>query len=179
VLAGDYNVVPTDFDIYDTRSWLKDALLQPQSRAAYAALLAQGHEVRMVAPEDIEAALDDSVAVLMLTHVNYHTGAMFDMAGLTAAAHAVGALALWDLAHSAGAVPVDLAGADADFAIGCGYKYLNGGPGAPAFLYVEPRLLPEARFPITGWWAMRRRSRLRPGFAPPTGSRGQRLAPRR
>jgi kynureninase len=117
-----------------------------------AALLAAGHELRVVAPEDIAASLDDSVAVLMLTHVNYHTGAMFDMARLTDAAHAAGALVLWDLAHSAGAVPVDLAAADADFAIGCGYKYLNGGPGAPAFLYVAPRLLPGARFPITGWW---------------------------
>lgn len=135
----------------------------------FAALLAQGHEVRMVAPEDIEAALDDSVAVLMLTHVNYHTGAMFDMAGLTAAAHAVGALALWDLAHSAGAVPVDLAGADADFAIGCGYKYLNGGPGAPAFLYVEPRLLPEARFPITGWWGHAAPFAFEAGFRPADG----------
>lgn len=115
-------------------------------------LLAQGHEVRMVAPDDIAAALDDSVAVLMLTHVNYHTGAMFNMSGLTEAAHAAGALTVWDLAHSAGAVPVDLAGADADFAIGCGYKYLNGGPGAPAFLYVAPRLLADACFPITGWW---------------------------
>ncbi len=133
------------------------------------ALLAAGHELRMVAPEDIAGALDDSVAVLMLTHVNYHTGAMFDMAGLTRAAHDTGALVLWDLAHSAGAVPVDLAGADADFAIGCGYKYLNGGPGAPAFLYVAPRLLPDARFPITGWWGHAAPFAFETGYRPAPG----------
>ncbi len=134
-----------------------------------ATLLAQGHEVRMVAPDEIAAALNDSVAVLMLTHVNYHTGAMFDMARLTEAAHAAGALALWDLAHSAGAVPVDLAGADVDFAVGCGYKYLNGGPGAPAFLYVAPRLLADARFPITGWWGHAAPFAFEAGFRPADG----------
>ena len=133
------------------------------------ALLAGGHELRMVAPGDIAASLDDSVAVLMLTHVNYHTGAMFDMAELTGAAHAVGALALWDLAHSAGAVPLDLAAAEADFAIGCGYKYLNGGPGAPAFLYVAPRLLPDARFPITGWWGHAAPFAFEAGYRPADG----------
>ncbi len=133
------------------------------------ALLAQGHEIRMVAADEIAAALDDSVAVLMLTHVNYHTGAMFDMAGLTAAAHAAGAVILWDLAHSAGAVPVDLAGSDADFAVGCGYKYLNGGPGAPAFLYVAPRLLADMRFPITGWWGHAAPFAFEAGYRPADG----------
>ena len=133
------------------------------------ALLAQGHEIRMVAADELAAALDDSVAVLMLTHVNYHTGAMFDMAGLTAAAHAAGAVILWDLAHSAGAVPVDLAGSDADFAVGCGYKYLNGGPGAPAFLYVAPRLLADMRFPITGWWGHAAPFAFEAGYRPADG----------
>ena len=116
-----------------------------------AALLGRGHELRLVEAGEVAAAIDGDTAVVMLTHVNYHTGAMFDMAAVTAAAHAQGALMLWDLAHSAGAVPVDLAGCDADFAVGCGYKFLNGGPGAPAFLYVAERLLPEVRFPLTGW----------------------------
>ena len=110
------------------------------------------HRVRRVEPDAVASALGPDVAVLMLTHVNYRTGAMHDMAALTAAAHRTGTLVLWDLAHSAGAVPIDLAETDADFAVGCGYKFLNGGPGAPAFLYVAPRLQGEARFAITGWF---------------------------
>ena len=116
-----------------------------------AALLDQGHELRLVEPEGVAAAIAKDTAVVMLTHVNYHTGAMHDMDAITRAAHAKGALMLWDLAHSAGAVPVDLAGCDVDLAVGCGYKFLNGGPGAPAFLYVAPRLQDALRYPLTGW----------------------------
>ncbi len=117
-----------------------------------AALLGRGHTLRLVDAEEIPAAIDDSVAVVMLTHVNYHTGAMLDMAAVTEAAHAAGAVMLWDLCHSAGAVPLDLAVCGADFAIGCGYKFLNGGPGAPAFLYVAERHQAQAQYPITGWF---------------------------
>ena len=102
-----------------------------------AALPGRGCELRTVAPEDVHAAIDDGVAVTMLTEVDYRTGRKHDMAALTARAHAVGALALWDLAHSAGAFRVDLTDVKVDFAVGCGYKYLNGGPGAPAFIYVR------------------------------------------
>jgi kynureninase len=110
-----------------------------------------GMELVLVEPEGIPAALDERCAVLMLTHVNYRTGRMHDMAALTAAAHAAGALTIWDLAHSAGAVPVDLKGAQADFAVGCGYKYLNGGPGAPAFVWVHPRHVDRFWQPLAGW----------------------------
>jgi kynureninase len=114
--------------------------------------LGQGRELRLVAPDEIEGAITDDVAVVMLTHVNYRTGRMYDMAALTAAAQANGALTIWDLAHSAGAVPVDLAAANADFALGCGYKFLNGGPGAPAFLYAARRHHAAMQPVLTGWF---------------------------
>ena len=111
-----------------------------------------GLALKLVDEAGLAAALGPDVAVLMLTHVNYRTGAMHDMAVLSAAAHAAGALTVWDLAHSAGAVPVDLHGARADFAIGCGYKYLNGGPGAPAFVWVHPHHAGAFEQPLSGWW---------------------------
>ena len=119
---------------------------------AHSIVARRGMELRLIdSPTDILGALTDEVAVLMLTEVNYRTGERHDMAALTAAAHAAGVLTIWDLAHSAGAVPVDLLEADADFAIGCGYKYLNGGPGAPAFVWVHPRYAGRFRQPLSGW----------------------------
>ena len=135
-----------------------------------AGLLGRDHELRLVdEPSGIGAALDDDVAALMLTHVDYRTGRMHDMGSLTEAAHAAGALAVWDLAHSAGAVPVDLAGTGADFAVGCGYKYLNGGPGAPAFLYVAPEHRAAARNPLSGWFAHAEPFAFEPGFRAASG----------
>lgn len=107
--------------------------------------------VRTVGRDALMGALDSEVAVLVLTHVHYKSGAVHDMAALTARAHAVGALTVWDLSHSTGALPVELNAAGADFAVGCGYKYLNGGPGAPAFLYVAERWAEVARSPLSGW----------------------------
>ena len=113
--------------------------------------LDRGHELRVVEPDEVADAIDDSVAVLMLTEVDYRSGRRHDMAALTAAAHDVGALAVWDLAHSAGAIEVDLAGADADFAMGCTYKYLNGGPGSPGFIYVAEQHIAHVRPALSGW----------------------------
>jgi kynureninase len=115
-----------------------------------------GLTLRLADADAIEGALDENTAVLMLTHVNYRSGRLHDMAAITGAAHAAGALAVWDLAHSAGAMQVDLTGAGADFAVGCGYKYLNGGPGAPAFVWVRPEHLERMnrdglRQPLAGW----------------------------
>ena len=120
-------------------------------------------------PEQLPAAQDADTAVLMLTHVNYRTGYLHDMAGLTAAAHAAGALALWDLAHSAGAVPVQLVRDQADFAVGCGYKYLNGGPGAPAFAWVNPRHVDRFRQPLSGWLGHAAPFAFEPGYQPAAG----------
>ena len=121
--------------------------------------------------EEAVAALGLETAVLMLTHVDYRSGRMLDMAALTDAAHEAGALAVWDLAHSAGAVPVNLEGARADFAVGCGYKYLNGGPGAPAFLYVAPEHQEEARNPLSGWFAHAAPFAFEPAYRPRGGRR--------
>lgn len=112
---------------------------------------ATGASLRIVEPEGIARALDDDVAVLMITEVDYRTGRRHDMAALTRAAHLAGALTVWDLAHSAGAVDVDLTACDADFAVGCTYKYLNGGPGAPAFIRVSPALADRAQPILQGW----------------------------
>lgn len=113
--------------------------------------LGSPYELRVVDPQDVADAITEEVAVLMLTEVDYRTGRMHDMKALTELAHANGVVTVWDLAHSAGAIPVDLAGCNADFAVGCTYKYLNGGPGAPAFIYVAPRLADSVRPALSGW----------------------------
>jgi len=138
--------------------------------------LARGYELRLLdAWSDLPALLagpaGEQVAVVMLTHVNYRTGRMLDMKTTTDQIHAAGALAIWDLAHSAGAVEVDLNGAHADFAVGCTYKYLNGGPGAPAFIWVPARHHAQFSQPLTGWWTHRQPFAMQPAYAPAAGIR--------
>lgn len=113
--------------------------------------LDKGHELRPVAPEAVEDAITADVAAVMLTEVDYRTGRRHDMARITEAAHAAGAVMVWDLAHSAGAIEVDFAGSNAEFAVGCTYKYLNGGPGAPAFIAVRPDILDRIDPALSGW----------------------------
>ncbi len=141
-LRPDRRVILSDSGNFPSDLYMAEGLIRALDR---------GHELRVVAPEEVAEAITDEVAVTLLTEVDYRTGRLHDMAGLTARAHAAGALTIWDLAHSAGALPVDVAGAGADFAVGCTYKYLNGGPGAPAFIHVAPRHA-DAAFPaLSGW----------------------------
>lgn len=133
-----------------------------------------GLELILVDETDIAAHLNDHLAILMLTHVNYRTGRMHDMSALTRAAHDAGAIVIWDLAHSAGAVPVDLKGVHADFAVGCGYKYLNGGPGAPAFIWAHPKHLERMdqddwRQPLSGWLGHAAPFAFTPNYQPARG----------
>jgi len=111
----------------------------------------KGYELRTPAPEDVTAYINDEVAVVMLTHVDYRSGRMHDMKAVTEAAHAAGAVVVWDLAHSAGALELDLLGSNAEFAVGCTYKYLNGGPGAPAFIYARPDIVEGIDPALSGW----------------------------
>ena len=133
-------------------------------------LLQQGYSLRLVdAPEELTQAIDQDVAVVMLTHVNYKTGYMHDMQAMTQVIHECGALTIWDLAHSAGAVPVDLRGADADYAIGCTYKYLNGGPGSQAFAWVSPKLCNLVAQPLAGWFGHTRQFAMESAYEPSQG----------
>lgn len=114
-------------------------------------LLGQGYRLKTVAPDAVAEAVDASVAVVLLTHVDYRTGRLHDMEAVTRVAHQNGAVMVWDLAHSAGALPVDIAASGAEFAVGCTYKYLNAGPGAPAFIYVRPDLAEVVVPALSGW----------------------------
>jgi kynureninase len=141
-LRPDRRIILSTPDNFPTDLYMIQGLMQQ---------LGNRHALKLVDGESLAAHLNSDVAVMTLTHVNYRTGRMYDMAGLTAMAHAAGALTMWDLAHSAGAVHTDLNGANADMAVGCGYKYLNGGPGAPAYLFVAQRHQASFSQPLSGW----------------------------
>ncbi len=141
-LRPDRRVVLSDSGNFPSDLYMAQGLVK---------LLGQDYRLRVVKPTEVAEAIDENVAVTLLTEVDYRTGRRHDMAALTALAHEKGALTVWDLAHSAGALPVDVSGAGADFAVGCTYKYLNGGPGAPAFIYVAPRHADLAEPALAGW----------------------------
>ena len=134
-IVSELGNFPTDLYMIEGASWLGDGRTR----------------LRGCGSADLVAAIDDKTALVVLSQVHYKTGAVWDMAAVTRAAHAMGALVLWDLSHSAGALVVDLNAAGADLAVGCGYKYLNGGPGAPAYLFVATRHQAQARSPLSGW----------------------------
>jgi len=152
--ATDRTVIVTDRGNFPTDRYVFDGLA----------------EVRLVdSVDDVPAAIGADTALVSLSHVDYRSGAIADMAAINTAAHAAGALVLWDLSHSAGAIPVDLDGTRTDLAVGCTYKYLNGGPGAPAFLYVRRGLQGELVPPIQGWFGQRDQFAMGPAFDPVDG----------
>ena len=159
-LRPDRKVILSDSGNFPTDLYMAQGLI---------GTLGMGHQLKVVAPEEITDAIDETVAVLMLTEVDYRTGRLHDMRKLTEKAHEAGALTIWDLAHSAGALPVDVQAADADFAVGCTYKYLNGGPGAPAFIYVAPRLAGQARPALSGWLGHEAPFAFEPDYRPGAG----------
>ncbi|WP_417623677.1 kynureninase [Paremcibacter congregatus] len=143
-LKEDRKVIVMEGSNFPTDNYMTQGLIKQRG---------QGHEIRFAEIDQIMDAITEDVAVVSLTQVHYKTGHLLDMKAITEKAHAVGALVIWDLCHSAGALPIDLNKCDVDFAVGCGYKYLNGGPGAPAFIFVAKRHQGTAAQPLTGWWS--------------------------
>ena len=141
-MRPDRRVILSDAGNFPTDLYMAQGLIDT---------IGKGYELRTPEPEDVAAAINDQVAVVMLTQVDYRSGRMHDMAAITKAAHDAGAVMIWDLAHSAGAVPVDLTASGAEFAVGCTYKYLNGGPGAPAFIYARPDIVETIQPALSGW----------------------------
>ncbi len=141
-LRPDRRVILSDSGNFPSDLYMAEGLIE---------LKAAGYELRVEAPEDVAKAIDETIAIVMLTEVDYRTGRRHDMADLTRRAHGAGAVMIWDLAHSAGAVEVDLAASNCEMAVGCTYKYLNGGPGAPAFIYVRPDLVSKVTPALSGW----------------------------
>ncbi|PID37197.1 MAG: kynureninase [Rhodobacterales bacterium] len=141
-MRPDRRVILSDNGNFPTDLYMAQGLIQT---------IDKGYELRSPAPEDVMEQITDEVAVVMLTQVDYRSGRMHDMAEITRRAQEAGAVMIWDLAHSAGAVPVDLTGSRAEFAVGCTYKYLNGGPGAPAFIYTRPDLIEDVQPALAGW----------------------------
>lgn len=141
-MRPDRRVVLSDSGNFPTDLYMAQGLIDTLGRR---------HDLRVVAPEAVADAIDDEVAAVLLTEVDYRSGRRHDMGAITERAHAAGAVMIWDLAHSAGAIPVDVAASQCEFAVGCTYKYLNGGPGAPAFIYVRPDLVQDVRPALAGW----------------------------
>ena len=155
--AGTRKVIITERSNFPTDIYMAEGLTK---------WLDRGYRIQLVdTPEELNSAITQDTALVMLTHVNYRSGYLHDMAKITAMAQAKGALCLWDLAHSAGAVEVDLQLANADFAVGCCYKYLNGGPGAPAFIWVPKRHQADFHHPLTGWWGHAAPFAMQPSFS--------------
>ncbi|MDI6025076.1 kynureninase [Corticibacterium sp. UT-5YL-CI-8] len=162
-LRPDRNVIVAEGGSFPTDLYIAEGVLSTRPGAT---LRLEG-----VDAPTIEELIDENVAVVLVNQVNYKTGELRDMAALTKRVQDAGAVVVWDLCHTAGALPIDLDGTKADFAVGCSYKYLNGGPGAPAFIYVAQRHLAEARQPLSGWWSHARPFAFEQGYAADAGIR--------
>ncbi|MFJ3957373.1 kynureninase [Arthrobacter sp. NPDC090010] len=161
--APERTVIVSERENFPTDLYIASGLIEA---------LGQGHELRLIdSPEELDDALGTDVAVVLLTQVNYRTGTLWDMRGVTERIHDIGALVVWDLCHSAGAVPIGLEDASADFAVGCTYKYLNGGPGSPAFLWIAARHLDRAVSPLTAWWGHADPFHMSSDYVPAQGAR--------
>ncbi|MFP4570396.1 kynureninase [Rhodosalinus sp.] len=159
-MRPDRRVVLSDTGNFPSDLYMAEGLL---------GMLGEGYELRVVEPAEVARHITEEVAVTLITEVDYRTGRLHDMRALTRKAHSVGALTVWDLAHTAGATEVDVAGCGADFAVGCTYKYLNGGPGAPAFIYVAPRHADRARPALSGWLGHAAPFDFEPSYRPARG----------
>lgn len=165
-MRQDRRIILSDNGNFPTDLYMAEGLM---------ALKNNGYKLKVVDPVEVADAIDDTVAALMLTEVDYRTGRLHDMAALTAKAHSHGVVTIWDLAHSAGALPVKLAATHADFAVGCTYKYLNGGPGAPAFIYVRPDLQDRAQPALSGWLGHAAPFAFEAGYRPGQGMERMRV----
>lgn len=156
-MRPDRRVILSDARNFPTDLYMAEGLIDT---------IDKDYELRTVAPEDVLGQIGDDVAAVLLTQVDYRSGRLHDMAGITKAAHAAGAVMIWDLAHSAGALPVDITASAAEFAVGCTYKYLNGGPGAPAFIYVRPDLVDAVEPALSGWMGHEAPFAMEPNYRP-------------
>ncbi|KFE36230.1 kynureninase [Thioclava atlantica] len=156
-MRPERRVILSDSGNFPTDLYMAEGLIET---------LGRGHELRMPAPDQVLDAIDESVAAVMLTHVDYRTGRCHDMAAITRRAHEAGAVMIWDLAHSAGAMPLGIGAIGAEFAVGCSYKYLNGGPGAPAFIHVRPDLVETVDPALSGWMGHAAPFAMEPQYRP-------------
>jgi len=156
-MRPDRRIILSDNGNFPSDLYMADGLMRT---------IDKDYELRTPAPDDVTNAITEEVAAVMLTHVDYRSGRMHDMDEITNAAHAAGAVMIWDLAHSAGAVPVDMAHSNAEFAVGCTYKYLNGGPGAPAFIYVRPDIVTDIEPALAGWLGHEEPFAMDPDYRP-------------
>jgi len=156
-MRPDRRVILSDNRNFPTDLYIAEGLIET---------IDKGYELQTPAPEDVLDAITEEVAAVMLTQVDYRSGRMHDLQAITKAAHDAGAVMIWDLAHSAGAIPLDMAASNAEFAVGCTYKYLNGGPGAPAFIYTRPDIIETVTPALAGWMGHQEPFAMEPGYRP-------------